>query len=169
MARCGWGNFTAAFISACLAWAAAPAVPLEKLPALDDSLRPQIRGVRMAKTILFSTGFVAMAMEVVWSRAFTPVLKTQVYSFAMIVFTYLGATFFGSWMYRRDLRNNRRNSTGKLIFALALTSFLPVLANNPELVVTDYWVGTIDVFSVVILGSILSVLRVAGIFDSGPD
>ena len=36
-----------------------------------------------------------MAMEVVWTRAFAPVLKTQVYSFALIVFTYLGATFFG--------------------------------------------------------------------------
>ena len=48
------------------------------------------------KGILFSTGFTAMAMEVVWTRAFTPVLKTQVYSFALIVFTYLGATFFGS-------------------------------------------------------------------------
>ena len=58
----------------------------------------------MIKWILFSTGFVAMAMEVVWIRAFTPVLKTQVYSFVMIVFTYLGATFVGSWIYRRDLK-----------------------------------------------------------------
>ena len=45
-----------------------------------------------------------MAMEVVWTRAFTPVLKTQVYSFGVIVFTYLGATFFGSWGYRQDLK-----------------------------------------------------------------
>ena len=64
--------------------------------------------------ILFSTGFVAMAMEVVWTRAFTPVLKTQVYSFAMIVFTYLGATFFGSWMYRVDLRKNRLHAAWKI-------------------------------------------------------
>ena len=52
---------------------------------------------RRFKWILFSTGFSAMAMEVVWTRLFTPVLKTQVYSFALVVFAYLGATFVGSW------------------------------------------------------------------------
>jgi spermidine synthase len=104
---------------------------------------------------LFSTGFVAMAMEVVWTRAFTPVLKTQVYSFALIVFTYLGATFFGSWRYRGDLRRNRLHSTGKLISALAITSLLPVLANNPHFFGADYWTAPINVISVIILlGSI---------------
>jgi spermidine synthase len=109
-----------------------------------------------------------MAMEVIWSRAFAPVLKTQVYSFAMIVFAYLGATFFGSWMYRRDLRKNRRTSTGQLIFALAFTAFLPVLANNPRFVVTDYWVGRIDVFSaLVILGSICPFCALLGYLTPG--
>ena len=92
-----------------------------------------------------------MAMEVVWTRAFTPVLKTQVYSFALIVFTYLGATFFGSWVYRRDLRKHRLNSTGELISALAITAFLPVLANNPQFVVTDWWATSIDAISAIIL------------------
>jgi hypothetical protein len=31
-----------------------------------------------ARTILFTTGFASLAMEVVWTRAFTPVLGTQV-------------------------------------------------------------------------------------------
>ena len=48
---------------------------------------------RLIQWILFSTGFAAMAMEVVWIRAFGPVLKTQVYSFALVVATYLGAPF----------------------------------------------------------------------------
>jgi spermidine synthase len=104
-----------------------------------------------------------MAMEVVWSRAFTPVLKTQVYSFAMIVFTYLGATFFGSWMYRRDLRKNHVNSNGNLIAALAVTAFLPVLANNPKFVVQDFYVGTPEVFSVfILLGSICPLCALLG-------
>ena len=95
------GNFTVAFISVCLGLGRrGTAVPLEKPPAPEYSPCLEVRGGRMTKMILFSTGFVAMAMEVVWTRAFTPVLKTQVYSFALIVFTYLGATFFGSWMYR---------------------------------------------------------------------
>ena len=48
-----------------------------------------------------------MAMEVVWTRMFTPVLKTQVYSFALIVFVYLGATLVGSLWYRRHLKKGK--------------------------------------------------------------
>ena len=40
---------------------------------------PSPAGARMVKWLLFATGFCAMAMEVVWARAFTPVLRTQVY------------------------------------------------------------------------------------------
>ena len=105
----------------------------------------------MTKWILFSTGFVAMAMEVVWTRAFTPVLKTQVYSFAMIVFTYLGATFLGSWMYRRDLRAKRQMPRGVLIPALAIVAFLPVLLDSPKIVETNYWATDIPWFSALLL------------------
>ena len=65
------------------------------------------QGTPFLRWILFSTGFCAMAMEVVWTRAFTPVLKTQVYSFALIVFAYLGATFIGSLRYRRHSKGTR--------------------------------------------------------------
>jgi len=153
------GNFTIAFISGCLAWEQHRTAILSEKPEgatmAAELLRPQARNGRMAKIILFSTGFVAMAMEVVWTRAFTPVLKTQVYSFALIVFTYLGATFFGSWVYRRDLRKHRLNPTGELISALAITAFLPVLANNPRFVVTDWWATSIDgISAIILLGSI---------------
>jgi spermidine synthase len=80
--------------------------------------------------LLFSTGFIAMAMEVVWTRAFTPILKTQVYSFAAIVFVYLGATFAGSWLYRRRLKREKPVSKAILLAALALAAFLPVLVND---------------------------------------
>jgi spermidine synthase len=62
-------------------------------------------------------------------------LTTQVYSFASIVFAYLGATFFGSLMYRRDLRRRRLFSTVGLIAFLTVAVFLPVLVNDPRLVV----------------------------------
>src|SRR5208282_1004404 len=99
------GNFTIAFISVCLGWEQQSTGLAGKTEALATSTTTlsvcagMVQG-GMIKWILFSTGFMAMAMEVVWTRAFTPVLKTQVYSFAMIVFTYLGATFFGSLWYR---------------------------------------------------------------------
>ena len=51
--------------------------------------------------ILFITGFMSMGLEVLWTRDFSLVLKTQVYSFAALLFTYLFSTFLGAWVYRR--------------------------------------------------------------------
>jgi spermidine synthase len=91
-------------------------------------------GHRLLLWILFSTGFSALAMEVVWTRAFTPILKTQVYSFALVVFTYLGATFFGSWFYRRDLQRQGRRSLAGILVVLAVAAFLPIVAVDPRFV-----------------------------------
>jgi spermidine synthase len=71
-----------------------------------------------------------MAMEVIWARAFTPVMTTQVYSFALIVFAYLGATFLGSLLYRRNLRKGSVRATASLISLLAIASFLPIVCND---------------------------------------
>jgi magnesium-transporting ATPase (P-type) len=76
-------------------------------------------------------------------RSFTPVLKTQVYSFAWIVFTYLGATFLGSWWYRHHRKKNSCWSTGTLLALLMVTVFLPILANDPRLVKAS-WTFDID-------------------------
>jgi spermidine synthase len=149
-------NFTIAFISICLGWEQQQSAGLAAkmdAPAITVTTASARVGTMqggMVKWILFSTGFMAMAMEVVWTRAFIPVLKTQVYSFAMIVFTYLGATFVGSWIYRRDLRRNCPRSAGKLIAALTITAFLPVLVNDTRLVEAN-WHGIVDTFSVILL------------------
>jgi spermidine synthase len=87
--------------------------------------------------VLFSTGFSAMAMEVVWTRAFVPILRTQVYSFALIVFTYLGATFVGSWFYRWDLKGKGRRSLGGILVVLAVAAFLPIVAVDPRVIPSD--------------------------------
>jgi spermidine synthase len=129
------GNFTIAVISGCLARkqrksaalnlaaAKVSSPPLSTL--LPDTFRRPFR-----KWILFSTGFTAMAMEVVWTRAFTPVLKTQVYSFALIIFAYLGATFCGSLLYRRGLRTNSVWDVAKLMSVAVVATFLPILFND---------------------------------------
>ncbi|HEV7925044.1 MAG TPA: fused MFS/spermidine synthase [Verrucomicrobiae bacterium] len=93
-------------------------------------------GNRLLLWMLFSTGFSAMALEMVWTRAFTPVLRTQVYSFALIVVTYLGATFAGSWFYRRDLQNKSQRSLAWILVVLALAAFLPILAVDPRVLPT---------------------------------
>ncbi len=91
----------------------------------------------LVKWILFSTGFSAMAMEVVWTRLFTPVLKTQVYSFALVVFVYLGATLAGSILYRRHLKRNRMWPTSTLMGILAVAVFLPIAVGDPRFVQMD--------------------------------
>ena len=99
-------NFTVALISVWLGWKSKQTIAVSHTRVASPEPLPAAQPATAAnlpiKWILFSTGFIAMAMEVVWCRAFTPVLKTQVYSFALIVFAYLGATFLGSLTYRRD-------------------------------------------------------------------
>jgi spermidine synthase len=105
---------------------------------------------RLIQWVLFSTGFVSMAMEVVWIRAFAPVLKTQVYSFALVVAVYLGATFLGSLLYRRHLRGSGPRPMAELMGLLCAAALLPVLANDPRWVKAD-WLCEADPLSVVIL------------------
>ncbi len=83
--------------------------------------------------ILFITGFSSMAMEVVWTRAFTPVLGTYVYSFAGLLFVYLWATWMGSWLYRRHIAAGHVASVATLIALLAISSLLPVVMNDARI------------------------------------
>src|SRR5450631_2646591 len=163
-------NFTIAFISACLAWEQRQkATSMVATEVKIETREPaEIASAGRIRVILFSTGFIAMAMEVVWSRAFAVVLKTQVYSFAMIVFTYLGATFLGSLMYRRDLRRDRVRSKGTLFSALAIAAFLPVLVNDPRILSEQFWSGSIDPASaLILLGSICPFCALLGYLTPG--
>ena len=87
----------------------------------------------LALPILFVTGFSSMAMEVIWTRTFTPVLGTYVYSFAGLLFVYLWATWVGSWWYRRHITTGHIVSTAKLIALVAVTSLLPVVLNDARI------------------------------------
>ena len=87
---------------------------------------------RLGLALLFTTGFVSMAMEVVWTRAFTPDLKTQVYSFALVLFVYLWATCMGSLFYRLHLERKRVWSVAEMVGYLAGAALLPVVVNDPR-------------------------------------
>jgi spermidine synthase len=135
------GNFAIAAMSLGIAWNKRGAVadPASTSPAPTMEARSAGgSSSSLIPWILFSTGFCAMAMEVVWTRAFTPVLKTQVYSFALIVFVYLGATFVGSMLYRRDLAREARRSTAGLVSLLAVAAFLPIVAVDPRIVPAEW-------------------------------
>jgi spermidine synthase len=103
--------------------------------------------------ILFATGFISMAMEVVWTRAFTPVLRTSIYSFASLLAVYLLATSIGSLVYRRDLARGRARTTAELLGLLCATAFLPAILNDPRLP----WS-----WRVAILGTLFSIVPFCG-------
>jgi spermidine synthase len=158
-------NFTIAFISISLGWEQRSQAKV----LIADEIQAETAAVAgISKNglnwlILFSTGFIAMAMEVVWSRAFTLVLKTQVYSFALVVFTYLAATFLGSWIYRRDQRLKKVKSKAILFSGLAITALLPVLVNDPRMVIEEYWTINIHPLSaILLLGSICPLCALLG-------
>jgi spermidine synthase len=162
------GNFIIAAISVWLGLQS----PRSKVQGPKSEASPQsgMAGVdglpassgRLIQWLLFSTGFAAMAMEVVWIRAFGPVLKTQVYSFALVVATYLGATFLGSLLYRHHLRQTSQRPTAELIALLCAAAFLPILANDPRLVKAN-WQWDADPASVgVLLASICPFCAILG-------
>jgi spermidine synthase len=86
--------------------------------------------------LLFLTGFIAMAMEVVWIRAFTPVMLTTIYAFASLLTVYLFATFAGAFFYRRHRGRNKVLSTGALLGCLSIAAFLPIAMNDPRLIIS---------------------------------
>jgi spermidine synthase len=153
------GNFFIALTCGFLGWRqrgmAYVDAPEKRQPVTSNEIftarRPR---QRLIKWILFSTGFCAMAMEVVWTRAFTPVLKTQVYSFVLVVFAYLGATFLGSWWYRRHLKKNSPWPAAKLMAFLVVAVFLPIMAGDPRIVKMDW------LFSIYTQGAILTLASI---------
>ena len=80
--------------------------------------------------VLFMTGLTSMGMEVIWIRLYTPFVGVMVYSFALILVTYLSATFLGSFAYRSFARNPE-SKTWVPLAALSLLAVLPVFACQP--------------------------------------
>jgi predicted membrane-bound spermidine synthase len=161
------GNFTIAVIGGYLGWKqrgcmAVVALEAERSAGPGNLSSPGNARRRLIKWILFSTGFGAMAMEVVWTRAFTPVLKTQVYSFALVVFTYLGATFFGSLWYRHNLKKKSPWPTARLMSLLVIAVFLPILAGDPRFVKMDWLVAIDAISAIIVLASICPLCAILG-------
>ena len=114
---------------------------ITKIPeaANDKFLREEdssIKNYSFIYFLLLLTGFISMAMEVVWIRTFTPVMLTTIYSFAAVLTVYLFATWVGSSIYRKQLQRKSVLSTGDLLACLAVFSFLPIVMNDPRLIIS---------------------------------
>jgi spermidine synthase len=130
------GNLTAGLISLLIGIRGerdetAPVTARDLKPAPRSGLTAAVR--RLYACVLFTTGFSSMGLEVVWTRGFTPVLRTQVYSFASLLFTYLLATWLGSQLYRSHLKRRRTKSTVRLLSWLAAAAFLQIVLADPRL------------------------------------
>ncbi len=88
------------------------------------------RGIRL--TLLFGTGLTSLGMEVVWTRAFTPVMWTTIYAFAALLSVYLLATWGGSAVYRYHRSRGSVWRTEMLLGALFIASLLPLVVNDPR-------------------------------------
>lgn len=83
--------------------------------------------------LLFLTGLSTMGMEVAWIRLYTPRIGSMVYSFALILASYLFATFAGSRIYRFWSRNHSVESRLAWI-SLSLLGLLPLIMTDLRLV-----------------------------------
>jgi len=159
------GNFAIALFSAFLGLKQKRPMPVEE-QATAALPGERARGA-MVKWVLFSTGFSAMAMEVVWTRFFAPVLKTQVYSFALIVFVYLGATLAGSAWYRRHLKKGATWKMPLLMALLTVAVFLPIPATDPRLVSLDLSFSLHFSSTLAVLASIFPICAILGYLTPG--
>jgi hypothetical protein len=111
-----------------------PVEPAESIEPVTVTPTPGAAaiGKTLRLVLLFTTGFTSLAMEVVWTRAFTPVLRTTIYSFAALLSVYLLATWAGSALYRYHLARQSLWRTETLFGALFATSLLTLVINDPR-------------------------------------
>ena len=125
-------NVLIGLVSFCLGLVARMGSPVETVRADSLVADAPSKDSRLFLAILFITGFTSMAMEVAWTRAFTTVLQTQVYSFAVLLFVYLLATWIGSLVYRRHLWRKSVYGNAQLVGLLAVAALLPLVMNDPR-------------------------------------
>jgi hypothetical protein len=105
--------------------------------------------VPAALPLLFTTGFISLAMEVVWTRQFIPFLGPIVYSFASMLATYLLATALGTAIYRRTAAATRAPAWQPIVILAAAAALLPLLAADPRIPTSedyDTLLGALRVF-----------------------
>jgi len=118
-------------ISALLLSLRSTAAPREVEEPTLRGLAPS-SGSRMLM-LLFLTGLVALAMEVVWIRQFTFYVGTEVYAFAWILACYLMGTFAGARIYRSWLQRHPSGEASWAWLLLGPIGLLPLLSADPRL------------------------------------
>jgi spermidine synthase len=82
--------------------------------------------------LLFLTGLTTMAMEMVWIRLYTVYIGPLVYSFALILCSYLFGTFVGSSVYRDASKRKSFVESQAVWVLIPLFGSLPLLLADPR-------------------------------------
>ncbi len=117
-----------------VSWSAAVAPGTRSITTqhADSMGQPRIARSAVSLWLLFVTGFVTMALEVVWIRQFTPYLGTMVYAFALILASYLLGTFKGSRVYRHWNRSESPATGVRVWVLLGFCALIPLLTADPS-------------------------------------
>jgi spermidine synthase len=105
----------------------------ERAKVPTAAITPATTNQQAILLLLFATGLVTMGMEVIWIRLFTFFIGPVVYSFAMILAAYLGATFIGSKVYRIWSERHGGPESRLLWISLAFFGLLPLLTADTRL------------------------------------
>jgi spermidine synthase len=163
----GFGSPRPKFLKAATLEIGTGNLPLQTtVAAVYDRRGSASQHVNLRNVILFTTGLTSLAMEVVWTRAFTPVIGTQVYAFALLLFVYLLATWTGSYSYRRwGLSRGSHFSTAGLLALLSVFAFLPIVLNDPRvnpMEGSDPRINPVSTHAVMVLASIFPLCAALG-------
>jgi spermidine synthase len=135
LALAGTLNFAVGGASLWVGTRATPRLPRATAgpAAVARRLHPLPFGPLTIFALLFGTGFTSMAMEVVWTRAFTPIVGTTIYAFAGLLAVYLASTWLGTGVHRALQRRGRPLPYELVLPLLASAALLPLLLPDPRL------------------------------------
>jgi spermidine synthase len=144
-------NFAIALTSVLIGFVTRARVPIGEDLDRATAFQPEPPEARvrsrhvLVPAILFTTGLVSMAMEVIWTRAFTPILTTTIYAFAGLLVVYLLATWIGTSVHRLLLRVGRPIGNDRTLAFVALGALLPLLLPDPH-VLPRKWAALASIF-----------------------
>ena len=125
-------NFLVAALALVLSLRAATLPPISARTATPTKATIAALSARGILTLLFLTGLISLAFEVVWIREFTPYMGNEVYTFAWILGCYLLGTYAGSHFYRRWLRQHAPGESSGAWLLLGVVSLAPLLMADPR-------------------------------------
>jgi spermidine synthase len=112
-----------AFLASYRGRAQRPETPSSGADAPRRSRPSDQRAQRWAAAIACVSGFAALAIEVLWTHMFTQALHNSIYSFAVILVTFLVALSLGGLLARRLARALPDRPLDPLVVILALSGF----------------------------------------------